>query len=130
MVTVRVADSDEDLTTIWPVLGLTVLNRDDVFVAEVDGHLIGGLLLWDSGHEIVYAGELVLHGEAALRRTAALRLLRAVTAECKSRGRRALMFHTVDDNLESMARKMGGITVQSGTQFMAIGLNDLERRLR
>lgn len=116
-VTVRAALPTDDLTALWPVFGTMSLNREHVLVAFHGEHLRGGILLLDSGHELIYVSEVTVLGDT-LRRSIAYRLVQALWDYCRAHGRRIILGHATDTQWLAMVTRRGGVIFGEQTGFV------------
>ena len=117
MIYVRTAAATDDLTQLWPVLGRTKLNLEQVIVAvDDDDALLGGTIVWDAGHEIAYVGELTLRDGAKARRRVAARLVGELLTWALNRGCPTLVFTVFDPHFAALCLKAGAKVL--GTPLM------------
>jgi len=89
-VRVRHPGPGDDLAAIWPVLARLHWDSEGVFVAELDGELVGGALVWDAGHDIVHLDELSVR-PAWRKQGVGHAIMNAIHDELRQKGRRAVL---------------------------------------
>jgi len=86
MFTARPATDTDDLGALWPAAPVYRLNPDQVLVVTgADGALVGGIVMYDGGHEIAYCGGIRVL-DVDRKQWAAKALLQFMTTWCKARG--------------------------------------------
>jgi len=85
-ITIRHAQSADDLAMLWPDIGQSAMNREQVFVAvdEADT-LLGGSLMFHGGHSLAYVGSTVIIAPER-RAWVAQKLMRFAAKWCRERG--------------------------------------------
>ena len=96
----------ESLIALFPDLESHVINRDNVWVAEMDGHLAGGCLVWDGGHDIVHVGELVIP-ESCQRRGVGTALQLHVMRDLAAKGKRTIIGWTQHLAMAALLQQRG-----------------------
>jgi hypothetical protein len=111
---VRTAQPTDDLTTLWPALGAMKLHLDHVWVCvDVEQEpeaILGGVIMFDSGHEVVYVGELNIVSTTH-QKLIAKKLVGHLLAWCAQMGKTGILFHTYPHNLAyaAMAMRLGAV---------------------
>ena len=108
----RVATADDDLTRLWPSIDLVGCNRDQVFVAERNKELIGGVTVWDGGHKAFYLDDFVNPDKNPL---VWMSLYRFMLKWASERGAQASVWVTANEMLRDFALRLGGQDL--GLQF-------------
>lgn len=104
MIRVRTARAEDDLS-FWPGLGRNRLNRSQVLLAVEGQELLGALVYWDAGHDVIFIGDLRVLAETR-KRTIVKKLIEAVVAL----GKPHLFFHcSPRPAWTALVRKIGAI---------------------
>lgn len=104
--TVRLAMAEDDLTALLGPLSHLHWNREQVYVAEHDRQIVGMVIVWDGGHDLVMFDHLVIVEEYQ-RRGAGYWLLHDVEQQMKAKGKTVIVGHTQNVQLAAMAQKRG-----------------------
>lgn len=119
MIVVRTACATDDLTILWPALGRTKLNLEQVIVAvdpDKNDELLGGSIVWHAGHEVAYVGELTLCPNVKARRTVAAKIVGNVLTWAVHHGCPTLVFTVFDPHFAALCLKAGAKVL--GTPLM------------
>jgi len=105
-VIIRHPRPDESLTPLWPSLEKYGWNLDGIWVAEHEGAIVGGVIVWDAGHDIVRVDNLHVIEDYRTRGVAYV-LLDAVVKTLHDKGRRVILSTTQDIRMAYWAQKKG-----------------------
>ena len=92
---------EEDLSSLWPALSSLRFNRDQILVVrDGDGAIVGGVVMWDGGHDAVYAGEAVATREDG-RRYVFKALIEGMADWARKRNKKIVLFHASESLYQS-----------------------------
>jgi GNAT superfamily N-acetyltransferase len=112
---IRHPRADESLTALFPALEKFHWNLEQVYVAELDDTLVGGLIVWDAGHDVVHANNLVVLPEY-VKDGVAYALMYGVRADLAAKGKKAMIGETTRFDMAYWCQKRGAQV--SGPYFM------------
>ena len=101
----RLARPEDDLSLCLGSTKDEYLNRDQCFVAELDGRILGMLVMWDGGHSVVMFDHFILAKEATA--DVGPKLILAVNAYCQQHGKHSMVFTTPSVELAYQAKRRG-----------------------
>lgn len=118
-IVVRTACATDDLAKLWPALGRTKLNLEQVIVAvdsDENDSLLGGIIAWDAGHEVAFVGEFTLCENTKAKRRVATKLVGNLLTWALNRGCPTLVFTVFDPHFAALCLKAGAKVL--GTPLM------------
>jgi hypothetical protein len=124
-ITTRTACPTDDLNRLWPNLG-PMLNVEQVIVCvDDDDVILGGLVLWDGGHRMIYVGEFTIISTSQ-RRLIAKKLAAGLFKWCEAYGKTRLIYNTQDRAWTAMMLRYGATLVGVFT-MMVMGVKEKGR---
>lgn len=118
----RLAQEGDDLSILQVAEGQYV-NREQVWVAEAEGTIVGALVMWDGGHSVVKVDNLMTDPAYP---SAGPQLILAFNQWCQAQGKVSMEYITPSIELSYHAKRRGayvegpvfriqyGITAQRG----------------
>jgi len=103
---IRLATPQDDLSALLGPLTAYRWNREQVLVADLNGEIVGMMLLWDGGHEVVHVDNLVVK-DGHLQEQIGMALMRGCEAEAKRRGAKVITASTPNVRLASACARKG-----------------------
>ena len=101
----RLARTEDDLSLCLGSIKDEYVNREQCFVAELNGRIVGMLVMWDGGHSVVMFDHFILAKEATV--DVGPKLILAVNAWCQQRGKQSMVFTTPSVELAYQAKRRG-----------------------
>ena len=89
----RLARPEDDLSEVIGKASMVQWNRDQILVAELDGRIVGMLILWDGGHGVVKCDHLNCTPQGVAEGVGA-KLILCFNEYCQSRGKQAMSYTT------------------------------------
>lgn len=104
--TIRTARPDDDLT-VFPGMATFRVNRDQVYVAEHHGVIVGMALLFDAGHDLCLVD--AVRSLPTAPKGLWVRLLRAILTDVQARGRTVLLGYIDNPRVLQLAAAYGAV---------------------
>lgn len=124
-ITVRQANEADDLTDLFPESVNNPLNREQVLVATDGTRLVGGTILWDGGHSVLYVGATRILGQDR-RVWIARALWRAVIDWGKERGAVEVLHAAGTRECSEAFQRLGARVVRPNDVVLGIRLDKAE----
>lgn len=104
--TVRAPTATEDLTELWPEPVVQRCDREQMLVVADGPRLVGGCLLWDGGHALVFVGDFRIAKTSRPTRVGKA-LLSGLLEWCRKRDRAGVLFQVTDVRFAALLLHVG-----------------------
>jgi hypothetical protein len=103
---VRLAQSTDDLGVLPSIGRWPHWNRQQVLVAEYHGDVVGAVVLWDGGHQVLQAGPLEVVPRV-VHQGVGVALCLGVVHYAREHGHRAVTFYVSSEELVKAVTRYG-----------------------